>query len=626
MTEIQEFHDLPVNGTLCQLLAWLFHSKSEGKQFTNSFLKFRELYSHANFEIKKTKLKLFCAKHSKYLIYSGKSKNEEAFVQAHPSCNNVIFKEKLRQVAVSNKKPEDVWSIEPLISDDAIVRVKNSAFQKCEQHTSTLIKEWCKRLSGIAKENLYADLETKEQLLGSCKSLKEMAEDLGMSPIHLAQVLLGMKAFKNPSEVHSDARKLQIIEQAKQLSSVDLLFGYLMNESAEKRLMDNGNYGEQLVEADLEKLGVLSSAYKTERQQILASTELSPTLVVTDVEENRDSVGAPLSEVLSTVPNGNGTLGGMVEPTKAQPEPIPTPDFLFDLPVTLFGKQVKWIEVKNFVIVPGVSDDSTVQRFVAQVSKYFHRFGHGMVIFTRTEGFSQSLLDLLLEVDVTVATRRHNEKVHERAERNFKRNIYQHSQTYRGGYSNRSFEGDIWQVMGHSFFQPKRLVAQKPVGHVLGGTLTKEEYIERLQSTLKKNEAEARERFAAEICSVLQLEEDMFAYMNILFKTPDQIFDEAETKLQGYLQTILKYQIDNRGKNALNSMKKVIRNIIDNPDTPKFRSFNVKSKSFAGIFEVAGFFVTLGFQGSEEKPDCLECGNINDDYLNLALRKLNELQ
>jgi len=71
-----------------------------------------------------------------------------------------------------------------------------------------------------------------------------------------------------------------------------------------------------------------------------------------------------------------------------------TPDVLFKEPITLFGRQVFWIEAKNSLIIPEVSLQSKIDDLVAQVVKYNAAFGPGAILWTKM-GFSESIQILL---------------------------------------------------------------------------------------------------------------------------------------------------------------------------------------------------------------------------------------
>jgi hypothetical protein len=76
-------------------------------------------------------------------------------------------------------------------------------------------------------------------------------------------------------------------------------------------------------------------------------------------------------------PEGNGAT------------PELTPDFLFDPPLVIHGKVIRWIEVKNSLCIPDVSFDSQSEIKV-QAQKYVKRFGPGAIVWTKC-GFAESL-------------------------------------------------------------------------------------------------------------------------------------------------------------------------------------------------------------------------------------------
>jgi len=66
-----------------------------------------------------------------------------------------------------------------------------------------------------------------------------------------------------------------------------------------------------------------------------------------------------------------------------------TPDFLFDPPLVIHGKDIRWIEVKNSLLIPDVSFD-TQSQIKDQARKFVERFGHGAFVWTKC-GFVKSL-------------------------------------------------------------------------------------------------------------------------------------------------------------------------------------------------------------------------------------------
>ena len=66
-----------------------------------------------------------------------------------------------------------------------------------------------------------------------------------------------------------------------------------------------------------------------------------------------------------------------------------TPDFLFDPPLLIHGKDIHWIDVKNSLCSPNVSLDSQSD-IKQQADKYVNRFGQGAFVWTKC-GFAESL-------------------------------------------------------------------------------------------------------------------------------------------------------------------------------------------------------------------------------------------
>jgi hypothetical protein len=66
-----------------------------------------------------------------------------------------------------------------------------------------------------------------------------------------------------------------------------------------------------------------------------------------------------------------------------------TPDFMFDPPLVIHGKDIRWIEVKNSLLIPEVSFD-TQSKIKEQAQKFVERFGHGAFVWTKC-GFVKSL-------------------------------------------------------------------------------------------------------------------------------------------------------------------------------------------------------------------------------------------
>ena len=81
-----------------------------------------------------------------------------------------------------------------------------------------------------------------------------------------------------------------------------------------------------------------------------------------------------------------------------------TPDFLFDPPLVIHGKDIRWLNVKFSLFIPNVSFDSQ-SLFVRTAQKYVERFGHGAIVWTKC-GFVKSLDKLIpgiMHLSYTVA-------------------------------------------------------------------------------------------------------------------------------------------------------------------------------------------------------------------------------
>jgi len=80
----------------------------------------------------------------------------------------------------------------------------------------------------------------------------------------------------------------------------------------------------------------------------------------------------------------------VVSECEEQPEGYrATPDFLFDPPLVIHGKVIRWIDVKNSLCIPDVSIDSQSD-VKLQAQKYVKRFGQGAIVWTKC-GFTESL-------------------------------------------------------------------------------------------------------------------------------------------------------------------------------------------------------------------------------------------
>jgi hypothetical protein len=549
--ENPEFTNLPQDQTLCHLLAWLFQRKgSEGCRPTSEFYQFRNLHPETKWEIRKTKLKEYCKSKSNYLCYVKATKTSETAVRATSKCNNPQFKEKLRRLSPSRKKAEDVWSTTPSILERTIQIIQSSPFRS-EYDRSSLVNEWRKRSSSLSKKRIRDDDELKNSLLTSTYSLKEMAVSQKISTTQLAQALLDTENLEDSSNDLSP-RKLQLLTEAKLLSSEDKLFGYLLNVDGKVKLKESGNFGEKLTMGDFDQIGIDQDAYQTEEVQRLA------------LKTNDFSSGS-----------GKGT-----------------PDFLFHTPIAIFGQEVSWIEVKNFVVIPELSLDDRVDRFINQVKRYLTSHGPGMVLFTR-EGFSQSLRDKV-PTEIILATR--IQSICKRpAVRNYGNFLSAQSRLL-SALNFFDFPEVRLGVISSDHLFPSRK------GHILGGSIDQEEYFRRIDEESKRTAHELSKKIDGEIKEDEEAyDENDFTMLHQLFKEPYQLLEEKCSRLDDCLTIIMKYKIEERGQKAIKLMKKAIENILQNPSVAKFQTINLKVKPFLGLMGVANFFQEIGFQPEDDE-------------------------
>lgn len=560
------FQVLPEDNILCQLLAWLFQS-AEAKRPTSEFYQFRQLYPQTKFDIKKTKLRDYCHKNSKYLKYSRMTKKCEAFIQATEPCHSPSFREKLRQCYILSKKDEQLWSLEATITNHYIDMVKDMPFGCSASTNESLVREWDKRLSTTVKEELYNDETRRDALLSNFTNLYKMGKELKISTTQLAQVLLGSNAFTGKESITDPIKKI-IFQQSREYCKQDELFGYLMDTEAVDSMKKNGNYGENLVKIDLCKLGITADAYLTEEQQqasVLQSTDESDSKIVA------------------------------------------TPDFLFHNPVRIFDKEIRWIEVKNYVIVPGISADVVIERLKRQVAKYEQHYGDGLVIFTRPEGFSDSLREHL--PGCVLARRLLDAKTQARR-------LNQMKQEYRRSAYYNPYMGAI----NAPLMYPHRAVP-KAKGHILGGEIDRETALSRYEGALRLQEQSLLD--AQEIEELKILDKEIFEYINILFINPWTVMED---KLHTFVELISKCVLDGKGCKALKNMKTILVKALEHPLEDKYRRFN-KAKVVADIIYATKFFLALGFcLLIENEVEYLVCTVMDEPKLRLGLQTLLDFE
>jgi len=200
-------------------------------------------------------------------------------------------------------------------------------------------------------------------------ALTKLATEVNCTTTYLGQFLAGTQEFKaavdrsrdpdSSSSVERDSPEARIeariADAAISIAHKDWISGYkakskgLSADPVGKGNMDRrGNEGEAGVERLLQDSGLkASSDYTTEKDR-----------VVSECEEQPEGYRA-------------------------------TPDFLFDPPLVIHGKVIRWIDVKNSLCIPDVSFDSQSD-IKLQAQKYVKRFGQGAFVWTKC-GFAESL-------------------------------------------------------------------------------------------------------------------------------------------------------------------------------------------------------------------------------------------
>jgi hypothetical protein len=139
-----------------------------------------------------------------------------------------------------------------------------------------------------------------------------------------------------------DDRKL-IVSTVSELK--DYIEGHLRPNSLSRTMTDTaGRRGESKLENALQEAHVDPSTYKTEDQQL---------------EDPEFEMGTC------------------------------TPDVLFNDPIMIHGRKVKWIECKNKLLIPGLSTGSECNCYDKQIARYTEKYGPGAVFWGH--GFSSGI-------------------------------------------------------------------------------------------------------------------------------------------------------------------------------------------------------------------------------------------
>lgn len=141
-----------------------------------------------------------------------------------------------------------------------------------------------------------------------------------------------------------------LLKETLQLAAEDKISGYKISSHVKSALRATANDSEQTLLNDLKKhLGITANDYKTEQD------------IKNEAEEGQYTI---------------------------------TPDILFNDAQIILDKECKWIEVKNAVLIPGITPKETIEQLKKQICRYVETYGPG-IIYWKKCGFAQRVVDEL---------------------------------------------------------------------------------------------------------------------------------------------------------------------------------------------------------------------------------------
>ena len=228
-----------------------------------------------------------------------------------------------------------------------------------------VIREMQKGAAHLNKERLYGDdaavaaLRLREPSASDAHhGLAALAHEHNCSTTDLGLLLAGSQVMLQATATLSAGSEVGVVtpcaagaedglirkqwaEAAVKLAKYDFISGYRVLASRGHVKTDrSGADGEAMLAIALDAAGVPASCYRTERQQVAAE--------------------------FSAQERGKRA----------------TPDALFDTAIVVQGRPVNWIEVKNKLLIPGVSSEDEHRAYGRQIEKYVKRFGAGAVVWT----------------------------------------------------------------------------------------------------------------------------------------------------------------------------------------------------------------------------------------------------
>ena len=288
-----------------------------------------------------------------------------------------------------------------------------------------------------------------------------------------------------------------------------------------------------------------------------------------------------------------------------------TPDFELEHPIIIMGKQIKWIEVKRTFTIPKLSAEVKINDIYKQLKKYAARYkdeGGGLVIWTHC-GFPGNLESIpgVIHSAIDLANLQQQQK--EKKKKKKKKKLKQPKQKQNKG-RNESFTSDMFSVLhsrldrlnikttkqsfskqtesdlfcgldyvGQRMFSVRASFGQ---GNILGGGSQQNTNLKRLE---KQQQEKALER-----------EEN-----GDISRSYDTEKSKEET-LKKALKALSFLKTNDAGQKALNTTKKILKKIVNNPTEKKYKTL-ISLEDVRRKVKSAGLNILLssGFVKREDK-------------------------
>eukprot|EP01045_Picozoa_sp_COSAG04_P022317 COSAG04_NODE_2505_length_3995_cov_23.581366_3_plen_470_part_00 len=292
--------------------------------------------------------------------------------------------QRLVELAVEEQLPA-TWSKDPLKALDDVaaaekIRALFHAHDVDKTLQTSLVGEAIRGTAARNREKLYRDPakinRLREQIGTNPAQLRKHAEEINVTTTQLAEVLAGTKLVgmtrKNPIPA--------VLARPAFPRPQSVLVGWFRSFSQRKAIAveavkianqkeEQGQWSDAAMQ--LRRHGG-TSQWRGEEEQLAAGKRGETTLV-------KDLRAAGLRRFCRE------------EKLMADGKPF-TPDVLFDEPQHINGHEVNWIDAKNALLIPGVSDEGRVQRHRQQFKNYVDSYGPGAVLWLKC-GFSERWVD-----------------------------------------------------------------------------------------------------------------------------------------------------------------------------------------------------------------------------------------